>query len=69
MSRLSHSEVHMVHRIGSDLTRILRLAFLSPDIVDRILNGSQPPELTTRKLSRLAELPHSWVEQRALFVE
>ena len=48
----------------SDLTRILRLAFLAPDIVDRILNGSQPPELTTQKLSRLAELPHSWVEQR-----
>lgn len=50
----------------SDFSRILRLAFLAPDLVDRILNGSQPIELTAQKLSRIADLPHSWIEQRAL---
>ncbi len=50
----------------SDFTRVLRLAFLAPDMVDRFLNGSQPVELTAQKLSRLTELPHSWAAQRTL---
>ena len=50
----------------SDFSRALKLAFLAPDLVDRILNGSQPPELTAQKLSRLPELPHAWSKQRAL---
>lgn len=50
----------------SDFSRILRLAFLAPDIVDRLLNGTHPTECTAQKLSRLTELPHSWAEQRAL---
>lgn len=56
---------NMVDR--SDFTRILRLAFLAPDMVDRILYGSQPVELTAQSLSRLTELPHFWADQRALF--
>lgn len=50
----------------SDFTRILRLAFLAPDIVERIFNGSQAAQLTAQKLSRLADLPHSWAEQSAV---
>lgn len=50
----------------SDFSRALKLAFLAPDLVDRILNGSQPPELTAQKLSRLPELPQAWSKQRAL---
>lgn len=53
----------------SDFSRVLRLAFLAPDIVDRILNGSQAVELTAAKLLRVVDLPHSWNEQRALFGE
>jgi site-specific DNA recombinase len=42
--------------------QILECAFLAPDIVEAILDGRQPPDLTWRKLTR--HLPLSWVEQR-----
>lgn len=47
----------------SDFARVLRIAFLSPRLVDSILSGAQPVELTARALMRLAELPLSWREQ------
>lgn len=45
------------------LRQELRLAFLAPDIVEAILKGEQPPELTLTKL--LPTLPLSWNKQRA----
>ncbi len=51
----------------SDFSRLLRIAFLAPDLVDSILNGTQSAELTSQKLLRLPDLPHPWKEQRALF--
>ena len=42
--------------------RVLRCAFLAPDIVEAILDGRQPPELHLESL--LAPLPLSWAEQR-----
>ena len=42
--------------------RILECAFLAPDIVEAILDGRQPSDLTFEKLTR--RLPLSWVEQR-----
>jgi site-specific DNA recombinase len=42
--------------------RILECAFLAPDIVEAILEGRQPTDLTFQKLTR--KLPLSWVEQR-----
>ena len=50
----------------SDFTRVLKLAFLAPDIVESIVNGSQSVELTMHTLTRLADLPLSWSEQRNL---
>jgi hypothetical protein len=50
----------------SDVGRALRLTFLAPLIVDRIVAGSQPADLTARKLSRLPDLPFSWSEQEML---
>lgn len=44
--------------------RILDLAFLAPDIVETILAGHQPAELTTHKLLRKTDLPIDWNEQR-----
>ena len=44
------------------VTRILRCAYLAPDIVEAILDGSQPADLTLRRLCR--DLPMSWAEQR-----
>ena len=47
-----------------DVSRFLPLAFLAPDIVETILVGKQPTELTAEKLKRLRFLPYSWKEQR-----
>ena len=35
---------------GSYVTRLLRLAFLAPDVVTAILNGRHPPQLTPNRL-------------------
>jgi DNA invertase Pin-like site-specific DNA recombinase len=42
--------------------RILQCAFLAPDIVEAILNGRQPANLTVQKL--LKAVPLAWMEQR-----
>jgi site-specific DNA recombinase len=42
--------------------RILNCSFLAPDIVEAILDGRQPADLTVEKVLR--SLPLAWVEQR-----
>jgi site-specific DNA recombinase len=49
----------------SYLTRVLRLAFLDPWIVEQIIAGSQPANLNARKLTLSGELPIRWNHQRA----
>ncbi|SLN72346.1 recombinase family protein [Oceanibacterium hippocampi] len=51
---------------GSDVSRLLPLAFLAPDIVEAILDGRQPPELTARSLRALKPIPADWAKQRDL---
>jgi|GEM_PF-410998 len=48
---------------ASEITRLLPLAFLAPDIVDAIIAGRQPPALTTQRLKRLGTLPLGWHQQ------
>lgn len=43
--------------------RVMSCAFLAPDIVEAILHGNHPPDLTVKKLSR-RRLPLNWEEQR-----
>jgi site-specific DNA recombinase len=50
---------------ASYATRLMRLAFLSPDIVAAILAGKQPPGLTANKLMADTRLPLDWRDQRA----
>ncbi len=50
---------------ASEVSRLLPLAFLAPRMVEKILNGTQPTEMTAVKLSR-AELPHLWAEQASM---
>ena len=45
---------------------LIPLAFLAPDIVARILSGTQPVELTTEVLTKRIDLPLAWTEQREL---
>jgi DNA invertase Pin-like site-specific DNA recombinase len=55
----------IAQRIGLDETyvgKVLRCAFVAPDIVEAIIDGRQPRDLTFKKLSN--RLPMSWMEQR-----
>jgi DNA invertase Pin-like site-specific DNA recombinase len=45
--------------------RVLRLGLLAPDIVEAILDGRQPVDLTAEKLMLHAEVPRSWQRQRS----
>jgi hypothetical protein len=58
----------LAKRLNLDLSyvnRMLRLAFLAPDIVEAILRGQEPSGLSVRRLCKY--IPESWAEQRALF--
>ena len=66
-SELSVNTLAKRHLVDSgDVSRILPLAFLAPDIVEAILDGRQPPELTAARLKRIKELPLSWRRQREI---
>jgi site-specific DNA recombinase len=46
-------------------SRILRFAFLAPDIIEAILEGRQPKGMTLEKA--FLDMPLSWEKQRQLF--
>ncbi len=48
----------------SYFSRIVRLAYLAPDITTAILDGRQPANLTAARLAQTSELPLAWSEQR-----
>jgi hypothetical protein len=72
--RLMQSTDLPLHAIASQervtpgyISRLLRLPLLAPDIVTAIVNGKNPPQLTAKKLMRLAlQIPIDWTEQRKL---
>ena len=43
--------------------RLIRLAFLAPNIVESILEGRQPASLTAEALTRHIEIPLEWCSQ------
>ncbi len=47
-----------------DVTRVIYLAFLAPDIVQKIVRGEQPMELDVKRLLAMAPLSLDWGEQR-----
>jgi hypothetical protein len=51
----------------SYLSRIARISYLAPDIVEAIFQGAQPASLAARQILRTGELPLAWREQRQLF--
>jgi site-specific DNA recombinase len=51
---------------GSYVSRLVRLAFLAPDIVTAILSGRHPPQLTANRLMDDTRLPLDWRAQREL---
>ena len=49
----------------SYISRMMRLAYLAPDICEAILQGTQPPDISLKRLLR--GIPLSWQEQRQKF--
>jgi len=49
---------------NKNIKEILRLRFLAPDIIERILNGTQTPDLNVQKLVSINTL--DWDEQRKI---
>src|SRR5215813_5773227 len=50
----------------SYFTRLIRLSYLAPDIIQAILEGRQPRDLTPDKLLAHSRLPLVWNEQRTV---
>ena len=50
----------------TEVSRILPLAFLAPKIIEKILIGQKPEDLTVKKLKRLGSLPSDWDSQKKL---
>jgi hypothetical protein len=48
------------------VARAMRLNYLAPDIIAAIMDGTQPPELTRRRLMHTS-FSMDWAQQRALF--
>jgi site-specific DNA recombinase len=58
-------EIAQREKVGKRyVSRVIRLAFLAPEIVEQIVNGCQPPELTAQSLlNDRTELPLAWEAQ------
>ena len=62
-----HAIASQEHVTPGYVSRLLRLSSLAPDIITAIINGKNPPQLTAKKLMRLAlEIPVDWTAQRKL---
>jgi hypothetical protein len=60
----SVAEIAERERVGSRyVRRLLRLAFLAPDIVEAIAAGDQPSELTAEAMAERIDLPLLWTAQ------
>ena len=51
---------------AAEVSRFLPLAWLAPDIIESILGGKQPVDLTLERLRRMPTLPILWKDQRQL---
>lgn len=73
-SKLSHGELdvtRLAHQVGytpSYVTRVLRLAFLAPRVIEAVLAGKQHSRLNPGIVRSSADLPAAWVEQEEMFL-
>jgi site-specific DNA recombinase len=63
MSRETIERRAASHALQSDVRRLTRLAYLASRIVEAVVAGHQPPELTSKALTERFELPLIWNEQ------
>jgi hypothetical protein len=70
-ARLSEGDINietLARKAGvnaSWMTRVVRLAFLAPELLEAIVTGKQPAHLDAATLLK-AQLPHAWEAQAAL---
>ena len=59
-------EIAQCNGVGKQyVSRVMRLAFLAPEMVERIVAGRQPPELTAQALRvRRLDIPVDWAAQK-----
>jgi hypothetical protein len=50
------------------VARVVQLAFIAPSLVESIIVGTQPVELTAQNLITAVELPHRWDNQVAVII-
>ena len=55
---------HAERLTGSYVSGVLRLAFLAPNIVEAMIEGTQPVDLTAKRLIRREDRPLDWHERR-----
>ena len=56
------AEAQGIHH--SDAKKLVPLGYLAPSIIEDVLKGHQPVELTARELHRMPDFPLCWAEQR-----
>jgi len=59
-------EIAKCNGVGKQyVSRLIRLAFLAPETVERIVAGRQPPELTAQSLQAgRFDIPVDWAAQK-----
>jgi site-specific DNA recombinase len=59
-------EIAKCNGVGKQyVSRLIRLAFLAPETVERIVEGHQPPELTAQALQTgRFDIPVDWAAQK-----
>ena len=59
-------EIAKCNGVGKQyVSRLIRLAFLAPEMVERIAAGRQPPELTVQALrTGRFDIPVDWAAQK-----
>ena len=61
------AEIAARHKLDKGYaSRVVSLAFLAPDIVEDIVAGRQPADLTAQRLLRQTQLPLDWADQKRL---
>jgi site-specific DNA recombinase len=71
LEQLVRGEVSSLRSIAQSVSRserhvsqVVRAAFLAPDLVEAVLQGRAPAQLTLRQIMK--QLPYDWSEQRRL---
>jgi site-specific DNA recombinase len=69
VSGRAHNMAEIALQEGVDnsyVSRVMTLAFLSPDIIEKIIAGQQPADLNVEKLTKRIDLPLDWTQQHQL---